>query len=88
MTNSAWRGQLSHIGLRVGDASLSASFYMDVLGLSMRGGRADGTQTVSTRSTCLLVLAAWTTSLWRSPTRESSRRSLARLWTRAKMSSI
>jgi catechol 2,3-dioxygenase len=43
MTNSAWRGQLSHIGLRVGDASLSASFYMDVLGLSMRGASADGT---------------------------------------------
>jgi catechol 2,3-dioxygenase len=43
MTNSAWRGQLSHIGLRVADAALSASFYMDVLGLSMRGASPDGT---------------------------------------------
>jgi catechol 2,3-dioxygenase len=42
MTNSSWRGQLSHIGLQVADAARSAEFYVDVLGLSVRGVSPDG----------------------------------------------
>jgi catechol 2,3-dioxygenase len=37
MTSRTWRGQLSHIGLRVADARRSADFYADVVGLSEHG---------------------------------------------------
>jgi catechol 2,3-dioxygenase len=43
MTTRTWRGQLSHIGLRVSDVRRSAGFYADVVGLSEHGRDDAGT---------------------------------------------
>jgi catechol 2,3-dioxygenase len=41
MSSNRWRGQLSHIGLRVADVPHSAEFYRSVVGMSDHGGDGD-----------------------------------------------